>query len=208
MPPEIKILVLEDVPAEAARLDRELARAGLVFRSRRVERREDFVQALIEQPPDVILSDHGLPSFDGLAALALAQEKCPDVPFIFVTNALTPEMEIEKLTGAAADCVPKSRLEALPVVLLNALRRAEKSRPRSATERGGEVEMAPVVPPVLPICSGCRKIRDRHNQWKPAEEFFRELLNIRFTHGLCPDCTPKYFPGVQPPAPPSSPGRA
>jgi CheY-like chemotaxis protein len=208
MPPEIKILVLEDVPAEAARLDRELARAGLVFRSRRVERREEFVQALIEQPPDVILSDHGLPSFDGLAALALAQEKCPEVPFIFVTNALTPEMEIEKLTGVVADCVPKSRLEALPVVLLNALRRVEKSRPRPATEPGVKVETAPVIPSVLPICSGCRKIRDQHNQWKPAEEFFRELLNIRFTHGLCPDCTPKYFPGVQPPLPPSSPGGA
>ena len=91
---EINILFIEDVPADAAVVELALRRAGLAFRLQRVDTREAFLHELESQPPDVILSDHGLPSFDGFAALAVAHEKCPDVPFIFVTNALTKEMEI------------------------------------------------------------------------------------------------------------------
>jgi CheY-like chemotaxis protein len=53
----------------------------------RVQNREQFVQALANQPPDIILSDHGLPAFDGLTALAIAKEKVPETPFIFVTGS-------------------------------------------------------------------------------------------------------------------------
>ena len=37
---------------------------------------------------DLILTDYTLPSFDGLSALKIALEKCPDVPFIFVSGTL------------------------------------------------------------------------------------------------------------------------
>src|SRR6185437_11437515 len=125
----IRILYLEDVPAEAARLDYELHKSGLAFRSRRVDSRDDFLREL-EQPPDVILSDHGLPTFDGLEALRVAREKCPEVPFIFVTNALTPQMEIEKLVGKVADYVLKSQLDYLPQAVNRALRVAKENRLR------------------------------------------------------------------------------
>jgi len=93
MKTEIRILYLEDVAADALRVESQLRKSGLVFQSHRVESREAFLSQL-EPPPDIILSDHGLPSFDGFTALGMAREKCPDVPFIFVTNALTREMEI------------------------------------------------------------------------------------------------------------------
>ena len=200
MKKEISILYLEDVPEEAARLDHELIKGGLAFRSRRVDTREAFLLEL-ENPPDVILSDHGLPAFDGLEALAVAREKCPEVPFIFVTNALTREMEIEKLGGGVADYVLKSRLDYLPVAVRGALRKAEESRLRQQLLEDLRREFAFVTRNelLLPICSGCKKIRDEQNEWKPAEIFFRELLKIQFTHGLCPDCIPKYFPNVGPP---------
>jgi len=194
----IRILYLEDVPADAARLDYELLKGGMIFRSHRVDSREDFLRAL-EQPPDIILSDHGLPAFDGLQALGVAREKCPEVPFIFVTNSLTPQMEIEKLVGKVADYVLKSKLDYLPMAVKRALRVAQENRARKQLldELREQAEFITRNKLMLPICSGCKKVRDDENQWKTPEIYFRDLLKIQFTHGLCPDCIPKYFPGKE-----------
>ena len=145
----------------------------------------------LEAAPDVILSDHGLPSFDGLTALKAAHEKCPDVPFIFVTNALTREMEIEKLMGGVTDYVRKSQLDYLPIAVRHALHEAEEHR--SQKQRLKELFTQPpgLETHFLPICSQCKKIRDEQNQWKPPEVFLLEHLNLKFTHSICPDCAPK-----------------
>ena len=83
---ELQILIIEDDPADAERLLRELKREGFAFQSRRIQTRDEFLGCLEAQPPDLILSDHGLPTFNGFAALEIVQEKCPDVPFVFVTG--------------------------------------------------------------------------------------------------------------------------
>jgi PAS domain S-box-containing protein len=73
----------------------------------------------------VILSDHGLPAFDGFTALGLAQQRAPDTPFIFVTGSLGEEMAIKALKTGATDFVLKHRLSTLPSAVHRALRQAE-----------------------------------------------------------------------------------
>ncbi len=192
MTEEIKVLYLEDDPGDAARVENKLRESGLFFNLRRVDTREGFLSAL-NPPPDVILSDHGLPSFDGLTAFATAREKCPEVPFIFVTNALTREMEIEKMLGGVADYVRKSELDYLSVAMRHALRETKEWKMRR--KRAREFLTTPPETPLLPICSCCKKIRNQQNRWQSLEMFFLENLNIRFTHGVCPDCYPKFFLG-------------
>ena len=99
----IRILLVEDDSSDAILIDRELRKGGLEYQSLRVQNREQFVQALANQQPDIILSDHGLPAFDGLTALAIAKEKVPETPFIFVTGSLGEEMAIKTLTSGATD---------------------------------------------------------------------------------------------------------
>jgi hypothetical protein len=41
---------------------------------------------------------------------------------------------------------------------------------------------------ILPICSGCRKIRNDDAFWESVESYFKTRLDIEFSHGLCPDC--------------------
>ena len=53
----------------------------------------DFLRELKKFHPAVILSDHGLPAFDGFTALSLAQKQAPDVPFIFVTGSVDRSMD-------------------------------------------------------------------------------------------------------------------
>lgn len=47
---------------------------------------------------------------------------------------------------------------------------------------------------LIPICSGCKNIRDDSNYWKSVEDYIMETSNVDMTHGLCPSCIKKYHP--------------
>jgi response regulator RpfG family c-di-GMP phosphodiesterase len=157
---------------------------------------------LASQPPDVILSDHGLPSFDGFAALAVAHKECPHVPFLFVTNALQREMEIEKLVPGVTDYVLKSQLHLLAPTIRRVLHRAET--PQTSGLKPEELELIKEklfalmeeyerAAGYLPICSKCKKIRDSQDVWQTPEMFFRKYAGLKFTHGICPDCASDFL---------------
>ncbi|HVS50757.1 MAG TPA: PAS domain S-box protein [Opitutaceae bacterium] len=135
MKKELRILMLEDVAADVVLIDHELRRAGLSFEMKRVETRDQFTSELAERPPDVILSDHGLPEFDGFAALAIAHERCPDIPFIFVTGSMGEELAIDSLRSGATDYVLKTRISNLAPAIERALHVADERRKRRQAER-------------------------------------------------------------------------
>jgi len=134
MDKELRILILEDVPADAELEERELRKAGLVFTSKVVDTREAFLKELDDFSPDVILSDYDLPAFDGLAALRIAKGKCPDVPFILVTGKLGEEFAIENLKEGATDYVLKSNLKRLVPSVKRALKEAKLITERKRIE--------------------------------------------------------------------------
>ena len=41
---------------------------------------------------------------------------------------------------------------------------------------------------IIPICAGCKKIRDDEGYWKQVEVYVRDHTEAEFSHGLCPDC--------------------
>src|SRR5213083_788202 len=85
-PMTLRILLLEDVPADAALVERHLTKSGLAFVSERVDTRARFEEALRDFGPDIILSDHGLPGVDGAAARQLVKERFPALPVILLTG--------------------------------------------------------------------------------------------------------------------------
>ena len=46
---------------------------------------------------------------------------------------------------------------------------------------------------ILPICSYCKRIRDRNNSWRSVEEYIGVRTDTEFSHGLCPECAKKYY---------------
>jgi PAS domain S-box-containing protein len=132
---QLRILHVEDVPADVTMVNHELRKGGLHFRSKRVELKEAFLHELEHHPPDLILSDHGLPCFDGFTALAIAKAKCPDVPFIFVTNSLGEETAIETFEGGATDYILKDNLAKLAPAVERALRQAAERAELKQKER-------------------------------------------------------------------------
>src|SRR6185436_24507 len=105
--------MIEDEAHDAELAQHTLRQGGFEFAFKRVDTKDEFLQQLRQFEPNVILSDHGLPAFDGFSALHLAQANCPDVPFIFVTGSLGEEMAINALKSGATDFVLKNRLTGL-----------------------------------------------------------------------------------------------
>src|SRR5256886_11246111 len=120
-PMALRILLLEDVPADAALIERHLTKSGLDFVSQRVDTRARFEQALREFVPDIILSDHGRPGFDGSAALELVKERFPALPVILVTGSLNEERAVAFMKAGAADYILKDHLTRLPEAIRRAL---------------------------------------------------------------------------------------
>ncbi len=131
---ELRLLLVEDVALDAELIEHELHRAGLRFRAKRVESSDAFLRELEQHPPDLILSDYGMPAFDGFLALAAARERCPEVPFIFVTGAHGDEVAVETLKRGADDYVLKSRLHRLASSIDRALSVAAERANHRQTE--------------------------------------------------------------------------
>ena len=131
----LRILILEDNPADAELIQFELQEAGIAFTSKVVMTEEDFVQAIQEFSPDLILSDYDLPTYNGALALAEAKRRYPDTPFILVTGAVTEDRAIDILTQGAKDYVLKNHLDQrLVPAVKRALAEAEEHRARKQAE--------------------------------------------------------------------------
>lgn len=132
---ELRVLILEDVPADAELIKDELVNAGMTFTSSCVTKKEYFIRELDEFSPHIILSDYSLPSFDGLSALKIAAERYPDIPFIFVSGALGDERAIEMLKKGATDYVLKDRLSRLAPAVSRALQEETERTERKRAEQ-------------------------------------------------------------------------
>ena len=130
----IRILHLEDNPTDSELIQSLLEADGIAGELVRVETREHFLAGLERGGWHLILSDNSLPSFDGLAALALAREKCPDVPFIFFSGTLGEDVAIEALKLGATDYILKQRMARFIPAIRRALRETEMRVERKALE--------------------------------------------------------------------------
>jgi diguanylate cyclase (GGDEF)-like protein/PAS domain S-box-containing protein len=139
-PDRIRVLLAEDSRADAELNLRELKRAGLAVVHRTVDSEPAFIAALEGFEPDVILSDFSMPGFDGMAALAVAREQRPDIPFIFVSGTIGEEYAIRALKSGATDYVLKSNLVRLPAAVERAVQEARERAVRRRTE--AELETA------------------------------------------------------------------
>ena len=80
---------------------------------------------------------------------------------------------------------------------ITARRREEEERLRLIDELTQALTQAKTLRGLLPICSSCKKIRDDQGYWQQVEVYIQRHSDAGFTHGLCPSCVGKYFPGVE-----------
>lgn len=132
----LRLLQLEDNSVDAELITATLIEGGIPCQSQLVDSRQAFLAALKAGRIDLILADYSIPGFDGMAALALARQHCPDVPFLFVSATIGEELAIDAMHQGATDYVLKQRLGRLVPSIQRALRelddRAERQRAEEA----------------------------------------------------------------------------
>lgn len=88
-----------------------------------------------------------------------------------------------ELTLAQQEIVYRKQIEREKEILI---RNLEKSITEVKTLRG-----------LLPICASCKKIRDDAGFWQQIEKYIQDNSEAVFTHGICPDCADKLYPGLR-----------
>src|SRR6266498_2625979 len=124
MKTNLRILLLEDDATDAELIAQGLKSSGFSFRLARIETESDLRRELERDTPDLILSDHGLPSFDGFKALEIVRETRPTLPFIFVSGSNDQGMVAKMYEEGATDYVFKHDLGDLKTAVHDALESA------------------------------------------------------------------------------------
>ncbi len=202
MKTRLRILLIEDSPADAVLIQQELDRANYDVAGERVETEDALRQALTRETWDAALCDFTLPQFSGETALRVVRAADTDLPFIYVSGTIGEDVAVEAMKSGANDYVLKNNLKRLVPAVERELREArlrrehkllEADRDRLIAELRNALADVKRLSGLLPICARCKKIRDDRNQWQPIEVFIRDHSEAQFSHSLCPDCVKRFF---------------
>jgi two-component system cell cycle sensor histidine kinase/response regulator CckA len=130
----LRVLIAEDSEDDALLLIRELQRGGYDPEYVRVATADAMTAALDRQAWDLVLSDHSMPHFSGMAALALLRDRGLDVPFISVSGTSSEQEAVVAMKAGANDYVAKGRLNRLLPAIERELREAKGREARRALE--------------------------------------------------------------------------
>ena len=130
--------------------------------------------------------------YEGLWAAIIAgnewrgefQNKRKDGEFYWVESVISPLRDetgaITHFVAVQEDVSERRRMEDATQALVTSLQQA--------------LDDVKLLQGLLPICAGCKKIRNETGYWDQLEHYFAEHSDLSFTHGLCPDCAREFFP--------------
>jgi PAS domain S-box-containing protein len=133
-PTPLKIIFVEDLPADAELAVHELRKAGLEFEYSRVDIRDDFVKALRESKPDLVISDYRMPMYNGMQALLDTRSFDPLLPFILYTGSINEETAVECMKAGANDYIIKEHMARLPFAVRESLEQARIQLEKKSAE--------------------------------------------------------------------------
>ncbi len=109
----LRVLLLDDSPADAALTISELSRAGLHVITQRVSSEDAFSHAVRAFVPDVVLADQVLMQFNGVGALGVLRAMGSAAPVIVVAGAVEAATVVAAFKAGAEDVILKSDLSGL-----------------------------------------------------------------------------------------------
>jgi len=132
-PDTMRILLLEDDVADATLLERSL-REHFAFDLKRATNKQEFVHAVQEFDPQLILADYKLPQMTALDALTMLQSENRRVPFILVTGSPVEQVAVDCMRAGADDYILKQSLARLPGAVQNAIEKHAALREKMQVE--------------------------------------------------------------------------
>ncbi|MCP3923819.1 MAG: PAS domain S-box protein [Desulfobacterales bacterium] len=72
-------------------------------------------------------------------------------------------------------------------------KRIEKEREQIIKDLEHALEQIKTLKGIIPICSYCKQIRNDEGFWQQVELYIHENADVKFTHGVCPECEAKVY---------------
>ncbi len=151
------------------------------------------------EAPQLAILDWMMPGFDGLEVIRRCRRLHRAQAFyLILLTGKDEKLEIvEGLDAGADDYLTKpfhpgelrarvavgQRLLAMQDSLALRVRELESAQAQIKTLRG-----------IVPICAGCKKVRDDDGYWHQVESYVRAHSEADFSHSICPACTHELYP--------------
>lgn len=135
---KLRVLIVEDEPADVEMEMRALRQAGLEADEEVAQTEEEFTALVRRNSYDVILADYKLPGWNGMQSVEILRQEALDIPVILVSGALGELTAVECIKQGAADYVLKDQLARLP----ESVRRAMRERALRRENKQGQEELA------------------------------------------------------------------
>jgi sigma-B regulation protein RsbU (phosphoserine phosphatase) len=126
-----------------------------------------------------VLTDWRMPKTDGLELCRRIRSAERDTyPYVIILTAVDRKTGyLDGMEAGADDFVTKPcDLAELEVRLAVARRILTLQQEVRTLER------------LLPICPGCKNIRNDTGNWQPVESYISKVTDAQFSHGVCPEC--------------------
>jgi PAS domain S-box-containing protein len=132
----LRVLIVDDSPADAELMLQELRRGGWSPVSRRVDSAEGMRAALRDGPWEVVLCDQVMPGFSSQGARAIVEELGLDLPLVIISGAAGEKEAVADIRAGGHDHIPKDHLSRLGPAVRRELGEAEVRRERKRKDRG------------------------------------------------------------------------
>jgi len=191
------VLIVDDTPENLTVLRQILTEHG--YRVRPALNGEIALRTIKTDLPDLILLDIRMPGIEGyeVCSRLKADTKTKDIPVIFISalNELNDKVKAFSLGGVDYITKPFQVEEVLArvsthITLHNLQQRLEEKNENLAKA----LEKVKQLSGLLPICCGCKKIRDDEGYWEQIESYISHHSEAEFSHGICPKCLVKLYP--------------
>jgi DNA-binding NtrC family response regulator len=190
--PPVAILVIEDDVVDQKALRRAMANCADSYQLTFAASLSEGLAALATETFALVLLDNALGDGSGLEILNRTAET--NTPAVIITGTGSESLASKAFRGGAYDYVVKDSynayLQLLPDIIRNVLnrKRAEDERDRLQAELQTALDTIQTLQGLVPICSGCKKVRDDEGFWQQVEQYISERSSVRFSHGICPQC--------------------
>ncbi len=118
---KIKILFLEDNPADIEMELYELRKGGFDVCHHTARNRKEFLDHLQRIDCDIIIADYSLPDITGIEAIHLCQQTNIDIPVILITGEGNVQVAVDSLRTGAIDYILKKNITGLAARVSRAL---------------------------------------------------------------------------------------
>jgi len=138
--PLLRLLIVEDSAEDAELLVRALRKGGYDVQYARVDSAESL-RANLQESWDLVISDHSMPGFSGIAALEIVRQMRPEIPFIFVSGTIGEDVAVEAMRVGAQDYIMKGNVTRLVPAVARELREARnRAEQKRTTQRLRQLE--------------------------------------------------------------------